>query len=184
MSVARNLIVQAWQQKLIDIAKAEGRPDPLPTFGADGLGGRETQTAILAFQASRNPPLPQTGQFDDATRAALNPSQHHPHASSAEVAILLATLSHLPFVPREIKEILMFPTIVQFLIAFLPGVPDDINLVKAEIAELASTDSGIKKLRTALVFAKALIEEGEDILNKVDPAGAIQPPASQVAIQK
>lgn len=78
----------------------------------------------------------------------------------------------------------MFPTIVQLLISILPGVPDDIKLVQAELAELASTDSGIKKLRTALVFARALCDEGDKILNAIDPQGAIQPPASQVAITK
>lgn len=66
-------IMKSWQQALIAAALIEGRPNPLPVYGADGLGGHETQDAILAFQASRTPPLPATGQFDDATRAALTP---------------------------------------------------------------------------------------------------------------
>jgi hypothetical protein len=178
-----NEIMRAWQQRLQAVAAAEGKPDPLPKFGADGLGGNETKSGIVAFQASRNPPLPQTGQFDAATRTALNPPPK-PHVSSAEIAIVSAVISNLPFIPKELKEILMFPTIVQMIIAILPGVPDDIKLVEAEVAELASSDSGIKKLRTALVFGKALIEKIEAIVDKVDPQGAIQPPASQVAIVK
>lgn len=173
-------IMKSWQQKLLDVAAAEGRPNPLPKYGADGLGGHETQAAIVAFQKSRTPPLPVTGQFDDATRAALNPQRQH--VSSLEVAVLTAALAHLPFLPQPIKDVLMFPTIVQMLIAILPGVPDDIKIVEAEIAEVASSDSGIKKLRTALVFGKALIERIEAIVDRVDPQGAIQPPASQVAI--
>lgn len=180
MTAQPNVIVKGWQQKLLAAAAAEGRPNPLPKYGADGLGGHETQAAIIAFQKSRTPPLEVTGQFDPATRAALNPQR--PHVSSAEVAVLSAALSNLPFIPKALKEALLFPTIVQMLIAILPGVPDDIKIVEAEIAEIASSDSGIKKLRTALVFGKALIDRIEAIVDKVDPQGAIQPPASQVAI--
>ncbi len=177
---ADKAIVKAWQQLLIDVATKEGKPNPLPKFGADGLGGHETQDAITAFQKSRTPPLTITGQFDAATRAALAPTAA-PHISSLEVAVLMAALSHLPL-PQPVKDFLMFPTIVQMIIAILPGVPDDIKLVEAEVAELASSDSGIKKLRTALVFGKALIDKIEAIVDRVDPQGAIQPPASQVAI--
>ncbi len=58
-------IMKAWQQKLLDAGYA------LPIYGADGLGGTETQTAILSFQEANG--LPTTGQFDEATRLKLNP---------------------------------------------------------------------------------------------------------------
>ena len=56
------------------------------------------------------------------------------------------------------------PTIVQWIIALLPGIPDDIAVVEAELKELASTDSGIVKLRTALEFGKTLIAKIEAVL--------------------
>lgn len=56
------------------------------------------------------------------------------------------------------------PTIVQFIVTLLPGIPDDINLVEAELKELASTDSGKVKLQTALTFAKTLIAKIEAVL--------------------
>lgn len=65
-------IMKAWQQKLIDAAAKEGKPNPLPRYGADGLGGQETQTAILDFQARHG--LATTGQFDEPTKALLNPT--------------------------------------------------------------------------------------------------------------
>ena len=45
-----NSIMKAWQQRLLDVAASEGKPDPLPKFGAAGLGGRETQAAVIAYQ--------------------------------------------------------------------------------------------------------------------------------------
>ncbi len=56
------------------------------------------------------------------------------------------------------------PSIVQFIVALLPGIPDDISVVEAELKELASTDSGVKKLRTALEFGKTLIAKIEAVL--------------------
>lgn len=53
------------------------------------------------------------------------------------------------------------PTIVQWIVALLPGIPDDVNVVEAELKELASTDSGLVKLRTALAFGKTLIAKIE-----------------------
>lgn len=53
------------------------------------------------------------------------------------------------------------PTIVQWIIALLPGIPDDINVVEAELKELASTDDGVTKLTTALAFAKTLVAKIE-----------------------
>ena len=53
------------------------------------------------------------------------------------------------------------PTIVQLLVALLPGIPDDIALVEAELKELASTDDGKTKLKTALVFAQTLASKIE-----------------------
>lgn len=53
------------------------------------------------------------------------------------------------------------PTIVQWIISLLPGIPDDVNVVEAELKELASTDSGLVKLKTALEFGKTLIAKIE-----------------------
>lgn len=164
-------IMKTWQQRLVDVAAIDGKPNPLPKYGVDGLGGKETQAAIVDYQ-TRNNIRPITGQFDDATRASLMP-RSAPHMSSAEVAILLAGLSHLPFVPKEIKEILMFPTIVQLLIALVPGIPDDISKVRAEIEELASTDSGVAKVRSFIAFARSILNEAETVVNKLDPQGAV-----------
>lgn len=53
------------------------------------------------------------------------------------------------------------PTIVQWIVTFLPGIPDDVNVVEAELKELASTDDGLTKLNAALVFGKTLIAKIE-----------------------
>lgn len=58
----------------------------------------------------------------------------------------------------------LLPTIVQWIVALLPGIPDDINIVEAELRELASTDSGKQKLITALAFGKTLIAKIEAVL--------------------
>lgn len=57
----------------------------------------------------------------------------------------------------QLKEIPMFPTIVQMVIGWLPGIPDDITLVEAEVKELMSTDTGPQKAAAALVFAQNLV---------------------------
>lgn len=56
------------------------------------------------------------------------------------------------------------PTIVQWIVALLPGIPDDVALVEAELKELASSDSGKQKLQAALTFGKTLIEKIEAAL--------------------
>jgi hypothetical protein len=58
----------------------------------------------------------------------------------------------------------LLPTIVQWIVALLPGIPDDVNIVEAELKELASTDSGKVKLQAALVFGKTLITKIEAVL--------------------
>lgn len=45
----------------------------LPRYGADGIIGRETRSALLTFQSNNN--IPQTGKLDDQTIAKLNVSE-------------------------------------------------------------------------------------------------------------
>ena len=45
------------------------KPDCLPEWGADGDFGKETEKAVMAFQAAAG--LPVTGVYDEATRKAL-----------------------------------------------------------------------------------------------------------------
>lgn len=59
------------------------------------------------------------------------------------------------------------PTIVQWIIALLPGIPDDVNAVEAELKELASTDSGVQKLTAALAFAETLVAKIKAVLPAV-----------------
>lgn len=56
------------------------------------------------------------------------------------------------------------PTIVQWIIALLPGIPDDVTVVENELKELASSDDGIKKLQTALAFAETLVGKIKAVL--------------------
>lgn len=108
--------------------------------GADGVLGPETAKAIIAYRNSRIPPLaPIAGVVEEKLLAALGLNQ-----------------------PTETKP--MFPTILQMIIGFLPGIPDDIALVEAEIKEIASTDSGTVKLQAALTFAKNIIVIVEKVL--------------------
>ncbi len=167
-------VVKKLQLRLMELGYA------LPKWGADGLGGNETRDALLAFQ--REHKLAPSGQFDKPTLLALNPPPAHKfHLTEGEITFALNLLAHFPGVPPEIRRILMFPTIVQLLVAFLPGVPDDVRLVEDELRELASDDAGVKKLRTALVFAEALIDRIQAILDKIDPEVGLPNP-SQVAI--
>ncbi len=105
----------------------------------DGLGGPRTEASILSFQRARG--IPQSGQLDAPTINALFPPK-----------------------PKETSMLSLLPTIVQWIVALLPGIPDDINIVEAELRELASTDSGKQKLITALAFGKTLIAKIEAVL--------------------
>lgn len=171
--------MKAWQQRLIDVATSEGKLNPLPKYGADGFGGAETRNAILAFQASRNPPLPQTGQLDDTTRAALNPPLPRVSISPGVATAVAEIVTNLAIPPSPAKDIIMnfLPTIVQWIVSLLPGIPDDIAKVSAELRELASNDSGVAKLRSAVAFGRAFLNEADRILNEIDPSGTIQPSA-------
>jgi hypothetical protein len=160
-------ILQSWQRKLIDAGF------PLPKFGADGYGGAETRDAILAFQRA-HPPLELTGQFDDATRTALNP----PHSTSIPPGIATAVAEaaiNLVLPPSPEKALIMnfLPTIVQWIIALVPGIPDDIAKVRAEIEELASNDDGLAKVRSFIAFARVMLNEAEAVVNKIDPHKAV-----------
>ncbi len=168
-------IMKAWQEKLI----AAGFP--LQKFGADGYGGHETQTAIIAFQASRNPPLPQTGQFDEATRTALNPPaapRVFVPSPLAELAIETALDAIIP--PSPVKEFLMFNfgSIVSIIVGLLPGLPDDVNKIRAVTGNLvtdATDHNGIAGLRDSARFARIMADELDKVADTLDPSGAIQP---------
>lgn len=122
-----------------------------PILSVDGLVGAQTRAAIVAFQKANN--LMPDGIVGPKTIAALSSVPVAPKPSVAQrlAPALIATL-----VP-ETKEIPMFPTIVQMIIGFLPGVPDDITLVEKEVQELFSTDTGPQKAAAALVFAQNLV---------------------------
>lgn len=102
----------------------------------DGAAGPLTAKAVTLFQSDRG--MSATGKLDSATVDAI--------------------LAHTP------KENSMFPTILQMIIGFLPGIPDDIALVEAEIKEIASTDTGQQKLQAALTFAKNIVGIIEKVL--------------------
>jgi len=61
---SRDLQVTKLQQALIDMGYV------LPKYGVDGIFGKETEAAVLAFQHDVG--IPETGIFDQATLAALN----------------------------------------------------------------------------------------------------------------
>ena len=67
---------------------------------------------------------------------------------------------------QEVAKVLNLPTIVQWIIALLPGVPDDIALVEAEVKELASSDTGAQKIAAALVFAQNIVNAARKALGK------------------
>lgn len=168
-------------QKLQNLLMARGYA--LPRWGADGLGGHETQAAILAFQRDNN--LALSGQFDAPTLAKLNPPPSSVwHLTEGEVSFVLAIVANSPGVPAQLRRLLMFPTLVQWIVAAVKGVPDDMALVKAELAEMASSDGGVVKLRTAIVFFEAILEQAKEVVDEADPTGAQTPPPSQIAVKK
>lgn len=90
-----------------------------------------------------------------------------PTASPVAKAVSVPSAPVIPPTPQPTEPampIAFLPTIVQWIIALLPGIPDDINIVEAELKELASTDSGIQKLQAALTFGKTLIAKIEAVL--------------------
>ena len=156
---------------------ADGLPNPLPKFGADGLGGRETQAAIVDFQKRRGI-MPITGQFDASTRTALNPVRAKT-LNPLEIALLETALDAI-IPPSPAKEFLMFnfPNIVKFVIGLLPGLPDDVNKIRAAIGELvtdAQDKNGIEGLRDSARFARIVADELDKVADALDPSGAIQP---------
>ena len=64
------------------------------------------------------------------------------------------------------------PTIVQQIIALLPGIPDDFNIVKAEVAEVTSNDDGLTKAKAALAFAKTMVAKMEEAIAEAEAAAA------------
>ncbi len=175
------VVMQQWQALLVEVAQKEGRPNPLPKFGPDGLGGAETRAAIIAFQASRNPPLPQTGQFDEATRTALNPP-HRPQFSIPPAIIELGVETILDAVipPSPAKEFLMlnFGNIVHFVVGVLPGLPDDVNKIRTAIGSLvtdAGNKDGIAGLRDSARFARIVADELDKAADLLDPSKTVQP---------
>lgn len=108
--------------------------------GADGFAGKNTSKAIAKFETDHV--LVVTGRITSTIflDALFNPK------------------------PKETTMLSLLPTIVQWIVSLLPGIPDDIAIVEAELAELASTDSGKVKLQTALKFGKTLIEKIEAVL--------------------
>lgn len=154
-------IMTAWQRLLQSSALAAGLPDPLPLYGADGLGGHETQQAILAFQARQVPPLALSGQFDEATRAALNPPQQRAQA------------------PSIMESIQMFSSIVHLALSILPGLPDDVSKIAAAVAAFGRDATGpnalAAELRDAARFARILADEADKAANGLDPSGSAQP---------
>lgn len=63
--------VTDFQSALQRWAEAEGLPDPLPEFGADGDFGSETQAAVQTFQEAKQ--LGVNGSIDGVTGALLAP---------------------------------------------------------------------------------------------------------------
>ncbi len=172
-------IMKSWQQRLIDVAAAEGKPNPLPKFGADGFGGHETQTAIVAFQASRNPPLPQTGQLDEATRMALNPPRPPVSLNPIETALIATALDAI-IPPSPAKEFLMFNfgNIVHFVVSIIPGLPDDVNKIRTSIGAIvtdANNKDGIAGLRDTARFARIIADECDKAADALDPSKTVQP---------
>lgn len=98
--------MRLWQELLVKAAAAEGLPNPLPLFGSDGLGGHETQTAILDYQARHG--LASTGQFDQATRTALNPPTVDYSLGRSLIPILLSfiTKGAIPMTADQITGVL------------------------------------------------------------------------------
>lgn len=168
-------IMKLWQQRLIDVALSESRPNPLPEDGADGFGGGETEAAIKAYQLSRVPPLPATGQLDGPTMSALNAFKVAPTISPLEKAVIEVALEVI--IPPEIKEILpvSVQTIVTTLIGLVPGIPDDYKAVVAEITEQGSSDPEVAKIRSGAIFARRFADALDEAANVLDPTGKIQP---------
>lgn len=152
-------IMTAWQRLLQEAAAKAGESDPLPLFGADGLGGHETQAAILAFQARQK--LPPSGEFDEATRAALNPPQQRAQA------------------PSFMESVQMFSSIVHLALSILPGLPDDVSKIAAAVAAFGKDATGpnalAAELRDAARFARILADEADKAANGLDPSGSAQP---------
>lgn len=168
-----NEVMRSWQQLLVDAGY------PMLPYGADGLGGQATHDALIAYQHAHG--LTESGQFDEATRALLNPP-HKPQLSipPAVLDLIIGTALDAILPPSPAKEFLMFnfPSIVKFVIGLLPGLPDDVNKIRTAIGELvtdASDKNGIEGLRDSARFARIIADELDKVANTLDPSGAIQP---------
>lgn len=115
--------------------------------------------------------LADKGFYKDAIDGKLGPlsakavSDYRKSIGLTEGAVIDAkVLSSLNLTTEPKPMLSLLPTIVQWIVALLPGIPDDIAIVEAELKELASTDSGKQKLVTALAFGKTLISKIEAVL--------------------
>lgn len=172
-----NEITRAWQKKLQAAFATDGKPDPLPKYGADGLGGAETQAAVIAYQKAHG--LTVTGQWDDATLKMLNPAPHHIGIPPALIELGIETVIDAVIPPSPAKELLipMFNNIVHIVLGLLPGLPDDYSKITASIQALvkdATDNKGVAaELRDSAKFARVLADEADKVANALDPAGAI-----------
>lgn len=115
----------------------------------DGIFGTETRAAMRQYQAAHKLTVSDqpTRELCDSLGIDLGPD-----------------FPYQPLAPKGPSMLSLLPTIVQWIVALLPGIPDDIAIVEAELAELASTDSGKVKLQTALKFGQTLIAKIEAVL--------------------
>jgi hypothetical protein len=168
--------MKAWQQLLVDAGY------PMLPYGADGLGGKTTQDALIAYQKANG--LTVTGQFDEATRSKLNPKKAI--ALNPLETMLIETALDAIIPPSPAKEFLMFNfgNIVSIVVGLLPGLPDDVNKIRAAFNDLITDDPAknndtAEHLRDAARFARILADEADKVANALDPSGTAQP-ANQI----
>lgn len=180
MTATPNDIMKQWQQRLQTVAAAEGKPNPLPIYGADGIGGKETITAVTTYQKSHG--LDATGQLDDKTRASLN-TVLKPHVTIPPAIIELGIETAIDAIipPSPVKEVLipMFNNIVHIVLGLLPGLPDDYSKISGSIETLAKDATNkaslATELRDAAKFARVLADEADKVADVLDPTGAAKP---------
>lgn len=140
-----------------------------PALSVDGMMGPMTRAAVTTFQRIRK--LVPDGDPGPLTLAALGykPApvlSTAPKPATPIAAPLAAVLVPPSPIPGVLSAMFNFSTITQTILSLLPGIPDDVKQVEAEVAEFISAKDGPGKGEAALHFAQTTVNVLRQALGK------------------
>jgi peptidoglycan hydrolase-like protein with peptidoglycan-binding domain len=157
----------------------------------DGVFGSASKSTMRAYQAAHKLTVSDqpTHELCDSLGIDLGPDfPYQPIGVKPPISInpletmLIETALDAILPPSPAKEFLMFNfgNIVSIVVGLLPGLPDDVNKIRAAFNDLITDDPAknndtAEHLRDAARFARILADEADKVANALDPSGTAQP---------